>query len=148
MDFQVNSSSKKKNFKFNEVASMTSVKPYVLRFWESEFPQINVQMNDDGSKFYTLDSLKVVEKIKELLFEKKLSIPEAKSWLDINLELVFMEELPPPVIEDFEMTSLSNAISSDSKVAASEKNQAISLSSSLDQILNRIDSILEKRSWF
>lgn len=148
MDFQVNSSSKKKKFKFNEVASMTSVKPYVLRFWESEFPQINVQMNDDGSKFYTLDSLKVVEKIKELLFEKKLSIPEAKSWLDINLELVFMEELPPPVIEDFEMTSLSNAISSNSKVDASEKNQAISLSSSLDQILNRIDSILEKRSWF
>src|SRR5690606_4447221 len=94
MDFQMNIPSKK-NFKVNEVATLLGVKPYVLRFWESEFPQIEILEEEDGSRLYSIESLKVVETIKELLFEKKLSIEEARAWLD-----------NPPHLEEEEMQSL------------------------------------------
>ena len=72
----------KSAYKFNEVTSMTSVKPYVLRFWETEFEGINPKCLEDGSKTYTQKDIEAIEKIKDLLFNQKLSIPEAKLILD------------------------------------------------------------------
>lgn len=72
----------KSTFKFNEVTSMTGVKPYVLRFWESEFDQINPRVNEIGQKIYAPMDIEAVERVKKLLFEDKLSIPQAKGYLD------------------------------------------------------------------
>tara|TARA_Y100000385_G_C12913807_1_gene559482 strand:+ start:354 stop:908 length:555 start_codon:yes stop_codon:yes gene_type:complete len=69
-------------YKFNEVTSLTGVKPYVLRFWETEFNQIQPGLNEQGQKIYRPEDLEVVQEIKRLLFEDKLSIPEAKAILD------------------------------------------------------------------
>lgn len=79
-------------YKFNEVTSLTGVKPYVLRFWETEFSQIQPQLNEQGQKNYRPEDLEVVQEIKKLLFEDKLSIPEARAILD-------KEELVEEVIE-------------------------------------------------
>lgn len=68
----------KSSFSFNEVSSISDVKPYVLRFWESEFPQVDPVTNDNGEKVYDLTDLHAVLKIRKLLFEDKLSIPKAK----------------------------------------------------------------------
>jgi DNA-binding transcriptional MerR regulator len=68
----------KSSFSFNEVSSISEVKPYVLRFWESEFPQVDPVISDNGEKVYDLTDLHAVLKIKKLLFEDKLSIPKAK----------------------------------------------------------------------
>ena len=79
----------KSTFKFNEVTSMTGVKPYVLRFWESEFDQIDPKLNEIGQKIYDSSDIAAVERVKKLLFEDKLSIPQAKGYLDRqNLESV------------------------------------------------------------
>jgi DNA-binding transcriptional MerR regulator len=69
------------SFQFNEVADQTGVKPYVLRFWESEFEQINPYTSEAGDKIYSKKDLEVIHSIKFLLFEKKLSIQEAKNEL-------------------------------------------------------------------
>jgi DNA-binding transcriptional MerR regulator len=71
----------KSTFTFNEVCSLTSVKPYVLRFWESEFSQIDPVNSDGGNKLYDLTDLMAVFKVKKLLFDEKLSIPKAKQIL-------------------------------------------------------------------
>lgn len=68
----------KSSFSFNEVSSISEVKPYVLRFWESEFPQVDPVISDNGEKVYDLTDLHAVLKIKKLLFDDKLSIPKAK----------------------------------------------------------------------
>lgn len=142
MDFQMNIPSKK-NFKVSEVATLLGIKPYVLRFWESEFPQIETLEQEDGSRLYSTESFKVVEKIKELLFEQKLSIQEAKAWLD-----------NPPHLEEEEIDSFKML---GEVLAEKEATEAVSFSSpmdgreklaiNLDTLLNTIDSIIEKNKW-
>jgi len=72
---------KKSSYKFSEVTSVTSVKPYVLRFWETEFDGINPELLEDGSKIYRESDIEMIQEIKELLFERKMSIPEAKAHI-------------------------------------------------------------------
>lgn len=76
---------KKDHYRFKEVTSLTGVKPYVLRFWESEFPQISPGVSEGGDKIYSQQDLQCVEKIRDLLFDDKLSIPQAKMYLDKEL---------------------------------------------------------------
>lgn len=65
-------------FKFSELTPITGVKPYVLRFWETEFPEIGPVTSDTGDRLYGRKDVELILKIKKLLFEDKLSIPEAK----------------------------------------------------------------------
>ncbi len=74
------------SYRFNEVTSVTGVKPYVLRFWESEFDQINPAQSEAGHKVYSKEDIVIIEKIKKLLFEDKLSIPQAKSVFDTQAQ--------------------------------------------------------------
>ena len=73
---------KKDHYRFKEVTSLTGVKPYVLRFWESEFPQISPEQRENGDKVYSKNDLECIERIRDLLFQDKLSIPQAKMYLD------------------------------------------------------------------
>lgn len=72
----------KSGYKFNEVTSLTGVKPYVLRFWESEFEHITPMLNDHGQKIYSPKDIETINKVKRLLFEDRLTIPQAKGYLD------------------------------------------------------------------
>lgn len=71
----------KSNFKFQELTPITGVKPYVIRFWETEFPEISPVLGDSGHKLYARKDVETILRIKKLLFEEKLSIPEAKIQL-------------------------------------------------------------------
>lgn len=68
----------KSNFKFQELTPITGVKPYVIRFWETEFPEIGPISSEGGQKIYSRSDVENILKIKKLLFEDKLSIQEAK----------------------------------------------------------------------
>lgn len=76
----------KNHYKFNEVTSLTGVKPYVLRFWETEFAQIKPELSESGQKVYSQSDIDIIQKIKKLLFEDKLSIPEVRGILDSEPE--------------------------------------------------------------
>lgn len=76
----------KSNFKFQELTPITGVKPYVIRFWETEFEDIAPVMSDQGQKLYARKDVEAILKIKKLLFDEKLSIPEAKANL-LNKEV-------------------------------------------------------------
>ncbi len=73
----------KSTFKFQELTPITGVKPYVIRFWETEFPSISPVTSDSGQKLYARKDVEVILKIKKLLFEEKMSIPEAKTVLGV-----------------------------------------------------------------
>jgi DNA-binding transcriptional MerR regulator len=67
------------SFKFAELTNITGIKPYVIRFWETEFPEISPVLSDDGQKTYSRKDIETLLKIKTLLFEHKLSLQEAKA---------------------------------------------------------------------
>lgn len=71
----------KSTFKFQELPAITGIKPYVLRFWETEFEEIVPIADEAGEKHYSRADVELILHIKSLLFDKKLSITEAKGAL-------------------------------------------------------------------
>ncbi len=65
-------------FRIGDVADLLGVKPYVLRYWESEFPMINPQKSSSGQRVYRKSDVEAVLLIKHLLYEEKYSIEGAK----------------------------------------------------------------------
>jgi DNA-binding transcriptional MerR regulator len=79
----------KSNFKFQELTPITGVKPYVIRFWETEFDDIAPVDSDSGQKLYARKDVEAIFKIKKLLFEEKMTIQEAKIAIksrDLDIE--------------------------------------------------------------
>jgi DNA-binding transcriptional MerR regulator len=57
------------------------VEPYVLRYWESEFPQIRPARADTNQRTYQRKDLEMIMEIKRLLYEEKLTIQGARQRL-------------------------------------------------------------------
>lgn len=68
-------------FKIGEVAELADVKPYVLRYWESEFDQLNPQKSKKGQRVYLRRDVEHVLMIKKLLYRDRFSIEGARSAL-------------------------------------------------------------------
>jgi DNA-binding transcriptional MerR regulator len=64
-----------------EVAEMTEVKPFVLRFWESEFPQLRPKTTRGGRRQYRIDDIKLLLLIKKLLYQDGYTIDGARRRL-------------------------------------------------------------------
>ena len=60
-----------------EVSEMTELKPYVLRYWESEFPSLKPSKNRAGNRTYKKQDIQVILDIKKLLYQKKFTIKGA-----------------------------------------------------------------------
>ncbi|MEK6625890.1 MAG: MerR family transcriptional regulator [Bdellovibrionota bacterium] len=76
----------KSAFKIEEVCGLTGLKPYTLKFWESEFPQIRPIISSFGKKLYEERDLNVIFLVKSMLFEEKLSLEDAKSAINERLQ--------------------------------------------------------------
>ena len=92
----------KSSFKINEVCSLTNVKSYVLRFWESEFTEISPLISSSGIKLYQQRDIEAILVIKKLLFDDKLSIERAKLEMKI---LMPRESLMDETFSDFDEES-------------------------------------------
>ncbi len=68
----------KSEYKLHEVCSLTGVRPYILRFWETEFPEISPVLLAQGYKVYSKNDVEVILQIKKLLWTEKLSLERAK----------------------------------------------------------------------
>ena len=71
-------------FKIGEVSELAGVQPSVLRFWETEFKQINPKRTPSGQRLYRRNDIDTILKIKELLYDKKFTIQGAKRHLRTN----------------------------------------------------------------
>jgi len=70
-----------RTYKIGEVASLTGLKPFVLRYWETEFPQLAPVRTKKGQRLYTDAHLDLIVRIKSLLYEEKLTIDGARRRL-------------------------------------------------------------------
>lgn len=104
-------------FKIGEVCDIVDVQAHVLRYWETEFPQLSPQKNRSGQRSYRRRDVEIALRIKELLYEDEYTIAGARKKLQQDLretsrlkivppqpakEENFIREIPAPVIEEDE----------------------------------------------
>ena len=70
---------KKLYYSIGEVSELTSLKAYVLRYWETEFSQLNPPKNRAGNRTYRQKDIDIILNIKDLLYNKKFTIEGARS---------------------------------------------------------------------
>ncbi len=69
-------------FRIGEVARLAGIKPYVLRFWETEFPMLGPKKSGTGHRLYRRKEVELVLEIKRLLYEKRFTIEGARRFLE------------------------------------------------------------------
>jgi DNA-binding transcriptional MerR regulator len=84
---------KKLYFKIGEACKKVDIQPYVLRYWETEFPALSPNKSKSGQRVYTAEDLQVIGRIKELLYEEGFTIAGAKKKLEAELKTGIK---PPP----------------------------------------------------
>ena len=83
-------------YKIGEVCQYTDTQPYVLRFWESEFPQLAPQKNRTGQRVYSRRDIDLIMTIKQLLYGEEYTIAGARKHLEGDLEEFFVPEAIQP----------------------------------------------------
>ncbi len=73
---------KKLYYSISEVSTITGLEQYVLRYWESEFPQLKPAKNRAGNRIYTNKDIKLILYIKKLLRDERYTIEGAKKVLE------------------------------------------------------------------
>jgi DNA-binding transcriptional MerR regulator len=69
-------------FRIGDVARLAGIKPYVLRFWETEFPSLGPKKSGTGHRLYRRKDVEMVFEIKRLLYEKRFTIEGARKFLE------------------------------------------------------------------
>jgi DNA-binding transcriptional MerR regulator len=75
-------------FRIGEVAKLCGIEAYVLRFWESEFPQLRINKSGTGQRLYRKRDVELVLRIKRLLYSERYTIAGARQ--------VFASEVKEP----------------------------------------------------
>jgi len=139
-------------FKIGEVCDIVDVQAHVLRYWETEFPQLSPQKNRSGQRSYRRRDVEIALRIKELLYVDEYTIAGARKKLQnelretSRLKIVPSEPVrhenfiqpisqPVPEIEEFEeLEDFETEIEETEEISAeaapvainSERRQALS----------------------
>ncbi len=81
----------KEEFKIGEVCEIAGVKPFVLRYWETEFPELSPAKGAGGQRTYSRVDVELILHIKQLLYEERFTVAGAKKRLTEERAAV-----PPP----------------------------------------------------
>jgi len=69
-------------FRIGEVARLAAIKPYVLRFWETEFAGLGPKKSGTGHRLYRRKDVELVLEIKHLLYDQRFTIEGARKLLE------------------------------------------------------------------
>ena len=73
-------------FRIGEVSRLCNLPAYVLRFWETEFPQLKPVKSSTGQRMYRRKDVESVLRIKQLLYEEGFTIPGARQHLRAEIK--------------------------------------------------------------
>jgi DNA-binding transcriptional MerR regulator len=72
-------------YKIGEACKTLGIQPYVLRYWETEFPALAPSKSRSGQRVYSEKELEIIRRIKELLYDEGYTIAGAKKKLEVEL---------------------------------------------------------------
>jgi len=90
-------------FKLNDVCKLANVQPYMLRFWGTEFEQLETTTTETGQRLYSRPQMSLILEIRRLLFDEGLTIAGARreverlvesGTLDLEAETPEVEQKP------------------------------------------------------
>ena len=120
---------KKLYYSISEVSKITGLKQYVLRYWETEFPELHPAKNRAGNRIYRDKDIDLIKKIKTLLYDEKFTIEGARHKLreeedfdNSQMRLHFGLSKPMKLIEEIrkEAEEVLGLLSGAEKSAAAE----------------------------
>jgi DNA-binding transcriptional MerR regulator len=83
-------------YKIGEVGRITGVEPYVLRYWESEFPFLKPRKSRSGQRLYVKKDIEMILEIKKLLYDERYTIEGVKKkFAEAHLHVVNDEQDTP-----------------------------------------------------
>jgi DNA-binding transcriptional MerR regulator len=95
-------------FRIGEVSELASLKPSILRFWETEFEQLNPVKSSSNQRLYSRKNVELIFKIKRLLYIERLTIEGARKKIseknnmseksDIDLKTRILREVKEDLI--------------------------------------------------
>jgi DNA-binding transcriptional MerR regulator len=68
-------------YTIGHVARLAALKPFVLRYWETEFPMLQPRKGSGGRRLYRQEDVDVVFRIKRLLYDEGFTIAGARRFL-------------------------------------------------------------------
>ena len=68
-----------------DACRIAEVAPYVLRYWETEFPALSEGKDKAGTKFYTARDVRIISRIRELLYDEGFTVAGAKKRLEAEI---------------------------------------------------------------
>jgi DNA-binding transcriptional MerR regulator len=116
---------KKLYYKIGEACKILEIQPYVLRYWEKEFPLLSPNKSKSGQRVYSERELEVIRRIKELLYEEGYTIAGAKKKLEGEVE----EDGEPAAKKDAETKDAKDGGKAEAKKSSSEKSSSEKLES-------------------
>jgi DNA-binding transcriptional MerR regulator len=120
---------KKLYYSISEVSRITGLEQYVLRYWETEFPELKPAKNRAGNRIYTNKDIKLIMHIKQLLRDEKYTIEGAKQ--------VMKEFTPEP--DNGEQLELLN-VPQKKKIQDEEiKSELLEVKDFLQEMLEKLD---------
>jgi DNA-binding transcriptional MerR regulator len=87
-------------FKIGEVARLCAVKPYVLRYWETEFRSLRLQKTTSKQRLYKRKDVELLLKIRHLLYDERFTIEGARARLrELGHDEGPAPPVPPPAVD-------------------------------------------------
>ena len=102
---------------------MATLQPYVLRYWETEFPALAPTKSGGGQRMYSQREIDIILRIKQLLYSEGFTIAGAKKKLESELD------------ENHQLTVSVEAPSSPRRRFASDSAESPEISEELEEIL-------------
>lgn len=84
----------KQQYKIADVCRMLDIQPYVLRYWQTEFPVLSSKKGAGGRRDVDAEDVETIRRIKELLYDEGYTIASAKRKLASELEEGGVRGLP------------------------------------------------------
>jgi DNA-binding transcriptional MerR regulator len=116
-------------FKIGEVCDLVGVQAHVLRYWETEFPQLSPQKNRSGQRSYRRRDVEISLRIKELLYDEMFTIAGARKKLQLELreppKLKIVHPEPKPQQMDQESEDSPGLFDSDIGLEASTASAVV-----------------------
>ena len=102
-------------YKIGEACKMVGIQPYVLRYWETEFPALNPGKSKSGQRVYGERELELIRRIQQLLYEEGYTIAGAKKKLEAEVAGGELEEAAEGAEEAAEEEPEEEAAGADSE---------------------------------
>lgn len=116
-------------FKIGEVSELLGLKAYVLRYWQTEFPELAPIKSRTNQRLYKRRDVEILVQIRKLLYEENFTINGARRKL--KAELKSKEEIPQLAL------SLGNEQANDKGLLAEIKATLLKVSSEISEMIDR-----------